>query len=1542
MASKRATSLMTLWAVTFLTIVFGWFSLAQGGTPAAQRTVQNNLPVPAAMSRGPNGAPIPSSQPPAPQLPPGIQLLPNAPNLFAPLAGVPKAPPKGPLHAGAPIDNPIFAGVPTSPAGYEVQAIAIGDVNGDGIPDVVVANYCQSTSNCSNGGVSVLIGNGDGSYQAPVSYSSGGIDAWSVALGDFNGDGKLDIAVANYYADSTGTSSNVSVLLNNGDGTFAAPVSAAIAGIYLPAVAVGDFNGDGKLDLAVSTECQTNSNCSNSVVSVLLGNGDGTFLTAQSYSSGGLYAYSVVVADFNSDGKPDLAVVSQCETGNCSNGAVGVLLNNGDGTFQAPSTLISGGEYSFAGVVGDFNGDGKADIAITNEYAGSGGSVSVFLGNGDGTFSAPVNTQTTTNYSRMIAAGDFNGDGKLDLVTGNSSNNNSLQILLGNGDGSFQAATQYLSNNNGTAVAVTDVNGDGKLDILATIQCSNGNCSNSALEVLLGNGDGTFQTPPSYLTGGNSSVATTIADLNGDGKLDLIVTNQCASNSSCSNGSVSVLLGNGDGTVQAATSYPVDQYPWGVIVKDVNGDGKPDLIVANECASGSNCQNSTGSVSVLLGNGDGTFQPATSFASGGVYSYSVVAGDFNGDGNVDLAVTNECTNNTCGSGGSVSILLGNGDGTFQAAQTFTVGGLYALSVAAGDFNGDGKLDVAVVDYCPSNSCPNGAFSVLLGNGDGTFQPAVVYTSAGLYSRSIAIGDFNGDGKLDVATGDTCANSSCSNSAISVFLGNGDGTFQTAVGYPIGYGLFGFQSLVVSDFNGDGSQDLAAATYYNGVNLLLGNGDGSFQAATAYNSGFGANYGLAAGDLNHDGKPDLVIVDVGSPSFVTVLLNIVSGFRSATSTTLTSSTNPAGGGQSVTFTATVTPAFGGPPTGAVTFYDGANVLGTGSLSGNQATFSTSSLALGAHSITASYGGDTNFLSSTSPALTETITSSSTTTALVSSLNPSAYGQSVTFTAAVTTSGSGTPTGSVTFTDGANTLGTSPLSGGQATLTTYVLVAGAHSITATYSGDSGFTGSSSSPLAQTVNPASTAVGLASSVNPSAYSQSVTFTATITPQFGGQATGTVTFKDGATVIGGGAVSGNSATFTTNGLALGSHSITASYSGDSNFTASSSTAVAQVVNQATSSTVVASSLNPALLNQSITFTATVTGHYGGIATGSVTFKAGSTTLGAATLNSSGQASLTTSFSTAGARSITAIYAGDLNYNGSTSAVLSQVVNKFPTTTTVSSSLNPSLVGQSVTFTATVSSAYGSIPNGDKVTFKKGATVLATVTLSGGTASYTTSSLAAGSSTITASFVTDASFQASSGTVKQTVNKNPSSSALVSSVNPSTYGQAVTFTATIGGSAGTPTGTVTFKNGSIVLGTAALSGGTASITTSTLSAGTKSITVVYSGDSTYLGSTSPALSQKVNKAPTQTSISSSSNPSASGQSVTFTATVTSVAGVPGGTVTFKSGATVLGTGTLNGSGVATVTTSTLPVGSDPVTASYGGNPDFLSSAASLTQVVNP
>ncbi|WP_342728508.1 Ig-like domain repeat protein [Bradyrhizobium sp. B097] len=649
----------------------------------------------------------------------------------------------------------------------------------------------------------------------------------------------------------------------------------------------------------------------------------------------------------------------------------------------------------------------------------------------------------------------------------------------------------------------------------------------------------------------------------------------------------------------------------------------------------------------------------------------------------------------------------------------------------------------------------------------------------------------------------------------------------------------------------------------------------------------------------------------------------------TTTSLVSSANPSAPGQSVTFTATVSGS--GSPTGTVQFKDGAANLGAVALAGGVATFTTSSLATGSHTITAVYSGDSNNTASMSAALTQTVNQAVSTTTVTSSPNPSTPGQSVTFTATVT---GASPTGTVQFKDGAANLGAVTLAGGVATFTTSSLATGGHSITAAYSGDANNTASTSAALTQTVNQAASTTTVTSSLNPSAPGQSVTFTATVT---GASPTGTVQFKDGAANLGAAVtLAGGVATFTTSSLPAGSHSITAAYSGDTNNTASTSAALAQTVNQAASTTTVTSSLNPSAPGQSVTVTATVAG---ASPTGTVQFKDGAANLGAAVTLAGGVATFTTSSLATASHSITAVYSGDGNNVASTSAPLTQTVNKAATSTSLVSSLNPSTPGQSVTFTATVT---GTSPTGT-VQFKDGAANLgAAVTLAGGVATFTTSSLASGSHTITAVYGGDVNNTTStSAELTQTVNKAATSTSLVSSLNPSTPGQSVTFTATVTGAS--PTGTVQFKDGAANLaGPVTLAGGVATFTTSSLASGNHSITAVYGGDVNNTPSTSAALAQSVNQSATTTTLSSSVNPSQVGQAVTFAATVTSGGGTPAGTVTFKDGAAVIGSATLGGGGVATLTISSLTLGSHSITAVYGGSAAFVTStSAALIQAVS-
>src|SRR6266550_3851235 len=382
--------------------------------------------------------------------------------------------------------------------------------------------------------------------------------------------------------------------------------------------------------------------------------------------------------------------------------------------------------------------------------------------------------------------------------------------------------------------------------------------------------------------------------------------------------------------------------------------------------------------------------------------------------------------------------------------------------------------------------------------------------------------------------------------------------------------------------------------------------------------------------------------------------------SLSATTLISSLNPSALGQAVTFTAMVKPAAGsGTPTGTVTFNDGATLLGPGTLSGGTATLTTSGLGAGMHSITAVYGGDASFASSTSPVLMQTVNKAASSTSVVSSNSASNRGAAVTFTATVTSPVTGTLTGTVTFQDGAATLGPGTLSGGTATFTTSGLGTGAHSITAIYGGDANFTGSTSPILTQTIGKAASSTSVASSNNPSIIGTAVTLTATVTSPVTGTLTGTVTFQDGTSALGTGTLSGGAATFTTSGLTGGTRSITAIYSGDANFAGGTSPALTQTVNKVGDATSVASSNNPSIFGSAVTFTATVASSATSIPTGTVTFQDGAATLGPGTL-SGGTATLTTSGLGAGVHSIIAVYGGDANFANSTSPGLTQTVADF------------------------------------------------------------------------------------------------------------------------------------------------------------------------------------------------------------------------------------------------------------------------------------------
>jgi hypothetical protein len=654
-------------------------------------------------------------------------------------------------------------------------SFVIGDFDRDGVPDIVYT----FGNGVDSAGIGFQKGSGSGSFAAPITFPS--TSSNSIVAADFNGDGFLDVATAGDL---------VSVFLGNGDGTFQAPIEFAHDSYGNSWISAADFNGDGIPDLAVNVFSYGHPR-------IFIGNGDGTFQPPSELPM--IFGSFLTTADFNADGRADVAV-SGIE-------GIYVFLGDGHGGFAAPR-ISALGSTSFT--VGDFNGDGFPDLAEDDFL-----DVLIQLGNGDGTFTQGA-TLTTGNGSNTMATGDFDLDGKLDLAVAVYQDGN-LIVFPGLGDGTFGPGVSTPAGDNIGPILVSDFDANGRLDVAVLIYYS-------SIEILLSDSDGAFPKPYYYPTGGETQpgvrVSLAIADLTADGFQDIAVTNQDDHN-------IGILVGDGAGHFTDPLIVPTVGPPLWVTTGTFDPGTGVDMAVASDAG-----------VQVFLFMGGQMFGAMPPF--GPACSF-VTAADLNDDGIMDLAI-----------GANVSVWFGNGDGTFTAGPALP-GSPTGDYVLTGDFNGDDVPDLVVTS--------GNLISLFVNDGHGSFTAGPSFALVGNAIVRSAVGDFDGDGKLDIAGGTSDGGGT---STLTFFWGKGDGTFDPATTLS---GPFGAISMIAADVNGDGFDDLLL----DGTLIFASHGDRTFEL-DAWANPLGIAW-FEVGDLNGDGKPDAVFGG-GFPEKVAVLLNTI--------------------------------------------------------------------------------------------------------------------------------------------------------------------------------------------------------------------------------------------------------------------------------------------------------------------------------------------------------------------------------------------------------------------------------------------------------------------------------------------------------------------------------------------------------------------------------------------------------------------------------------------------------------------------------------------
>ncbi len=761
-------------------------------------------------------------------------------------------------QAGLSFVQPSSTPLVTTKSGTGVIGLATADFNGDGKPDLAVT-YFDDLGSGQQGFVAIMLGNGDGTFQAatPVYTLSPGVFAYGILAKDFDGDGKIDLAVA------VRESHEILWFKGAGNGTFAAPIATGTSHLT-QGLQAADLNHDGILDLVAL-------NPEDSSVSVLIGVGNGTFQAHVDYPVGS-NPLDIAIGDVDGVNGPDIVV------GNNGSATVGVLLNTGSGAFSVMTSFTANmkpqGLY-----LADFDSDGKLDVvAAGNDCNGgnvdSSGCMVFMKGQGNGTFAVPTDANFTGVDSIPIrrftenVAPDLNGDGKPDVVfvvlQSGGFGKSQVMVGLSRGNGTFSVSywvggpQQPIAGANpdfvtGIAAVTGDFDKDGVLDLAFGTQGKDN--TRGGVSILFGDTPGTFDVPRSYAANykgfahGPPVRGGVFGDFTGDGKVDLVAVDG-ATDGFVASPMLDTFRGNGsDALADAITAMLWDPGHAGssstLRAADFDKNGTLDVVFFGPQSG-----------VVASGNGDGTFTNFGAFGFARGAGVNMVLADFNGDSYVDLAIFEGVACNFPNADTQVEILLQGSGGTktFTSESVTPVNGLCGggAGMVAADFDNDGKVDLVSqrAEVVNGSTVTHALF--FKGNGDGTLQNATVVGTLPTPVFDYTAAHLRKNGNLDLI--------GVGGGGVYVQLGNGNGTFQAPVGYGIGGNCGDSRCGVkVADFDGDGIPDIAVVVTdsFAGFAVLLGNGDGTFQPAVKFTVGATGGSWLDIADVNGDGQPDII-------------------------------------------------------------------------------------------------------------------------------------------------------------------------------------------------------------------------------------------------------------------------------------------------------------------------------------------------------------------------------------------------------------------------------------------------------------------------------------------------------------------------------------------------------------------------------------------------------------------------------------------------------------------------------------------------------------